>query len=124
MSIYESIGGAGSVQAAVDDFYSRLLADPQLAAFFTGVDLQHLKAHQRAFLTAALGGSQIYQGRDMAAAHAGLEISDDDFDAVVTHLVATLTGLGVPDETIGEIGGLLAPLRADIVTTPAEELAG
>jgi len=121
MSIYESIGGAGAVQAAVDDFYFRLLADPQLAPFFDGVDLQHLKAHQRAFLTAALGGSQIYQGRDMAAAHAGLAISERDFDAVVAHLVATLTALGVPDETIGQIGGLLAPLRSDIVTSPVEK---
>jgi hemoglobin len=123
MSIYESIGGAGAVQAAVDDFYVRLLDDPQLAPFFVDVDLQRLKAHQRAFLTAALGGAQIYQGRDMAAAHAGLAISGGDFDAVVAHLVATLTGLGVPDETISQIGGLLAPLRGDIVTAVAEEPA-
>jgi hemoglobin len=123
MSIYESIGGAGAVQAAVDDFYARLLGDPQLAPFFAGVDLQRLKSHQRAFLAAALGGAQLYQGRDMAAAHAGLEISDGDFDAVVTHLVATLTGLGVPQETIGQIGGLLAPLRGEVVTVPAEGLA-
>jgi hemoglobin len=121
MSIYESIGGAGAVHAAVDDFYSRLLADPQLAPFFAGVDLPRLKAHQRAFLTAALGGSQIYQGRDMAAAHEGLAISERDFDAVVAHLVATLAGLGVPAETIGQIGGLLAPLRSDIVTSVVEK---
>lgn len=123
MSIYDSIGGGPAVRAAVDDFYARLLADPQLAPFFTGVDLQHLKAHQRAFIAAAIGGSEIYQGRDMAAAHAGLEITDADFDAVVGHLAATLTALGVPDETIGQIGGALAPLRGDIVTAAAEELA-
>lgn len=123
MSIYDSIGGAGAVQAAVDDFYSRLLADQELAPFFADADLQRLKAHQRAFLTAALGGAQIYQGRDMSAAHAGLAISDRDFDAVVTHLVATLTSLDVPDETISQIGGLLSPLRLDIVTAAAEEPA-
>ena len=123
MSIYDSIGGAPAVGAAVDDFYARVLADPRLAPFFTSVDLHHLKAHQRAFIAAAIGGSEIYQGRDMAAAHAGLAITDADFDAVVGHLVATLTGLGVPPETIGQIGGALAPLRADIVTAPADELA-
>jgi hemoglobin len=124
MSIYDSIGGAPAVAAAVDDFYARVLADPRLAPFFTGVDLQHLKAHQRAFIAAAIGGSEIYQGRDMAAAHAGLAITDADFDAVVAHLVDTLTGLGVPGETIGQIGGALAPLRGDIVSAPADELAG
>lgn len=119
MSIYDEIGGAGSVAAAVDDFYQRLLADPELAPFFADVDLRRLKAHQRAFIAAALGGPEIYAGRDMAAAHAGLDITDADFDAVVGHLVDTLTSLGVPGETVATIGAALAPLRADVVTAPA-----
>jgi hemoglobin len=123
VSIYDSIGGGPAVHAAVDDFYARVLADPRLAPFFARVDLRQLKAHQRAFIAAAIGGSEIYEGRDMAAAHAGLAITDAHFDAVVAHLVDTLTGLGVPAETIGQIGGALAPLRCDIVTVPADELA-
>lgn len=122
MSIYDSIGGAGAVRAAVDDFYARVLADPRLAPFFTGTDLNRLKAHQRAFIAAAIGGPEIFEGRDMAAAHAGLGIADADFDAVAGHLADTLAGLGVPEETIGQIGGALAPLRPAIVT--ARELAG
>jgi truncated hemoglobin YjbI len=117
MSIYDSIGGAPAVRAAVDDFYARVLADPRLAPFFAGTDLHRLKAHQRACLAAAIGGPQVFGGRDMAAAHAGLGIGDGDFDAVVAHLAGTLTGLGVPGDTIGQIAGTLAPLRGDIVTT-------
>jgi hemoglobin len=123
MTIYEQIGGPGAVAATVEEFYARLLADPQTAPFFDGIDLSRLKSHQRAFIAAALGGPEIYAGRDMTAAHAGLDISSDDFDAVVGHLVDTLTSLGVPDDTIAAIGGALAPLRADIVTVP-ERRAG
>jgi hemoglobin len=119
MGIYDEIGGADSVAAAVDGFYQRLLADPDLAPFFADVDLRRLKSHQRAFIAAALGGPEIYAGRDMAAAHAGLDITDADFDAVVGHLVDTLTSLGVPAATIATIGGALAPLRSDIVAAPA-----
>ena len=32
MSIYDSIGGAPAVRAAVDDFYARVLADARLVA--------------------------------------------------------------------------------------------
>jgi hemoglobin len=124
MSIYDSIGGEPAVRAAVDDFYARVLADRQLAAFFTGTDLQRLKAHQRAFIAAAIGGPEIYAGRDMASAHTALGIGDGDFDAVVGHLVSTLTALGVPEDTIGQIGGALAPLRGDIVAAPRADLAG
>lgn len=116
MTIYDSIGGAPAVQAAVDDFYLRVLADPQLAPYFTEIDMTRLRRHQRAFIAAAIGGSELYEGRSMAAAHAGLAITDADFDAVVGHLVETLTGLGVPAETIGQIGAALAPLRGDIVS--------
>ena len=63
MSIYDNMGGAPSVRAAVDDFYARILADARLAPFFTGTDLERLKAHQRAFIAAALGGPQILAGR-------------------------------------------------------------
>jgi hemoglobin len=89
---------------------------PAAGAVLHGTDLNRLKAHQRAFIAAAIGGPEIFQGRDMASAHAGLGIAGTDFDAVAGHLVDTLTGLGVPEETIGQIAGVLMPLRPDIVT--------
>lgn len=116
MSIYDSIGGAPAVRSAVEGFYARVLADERLAPFFTGTGLERLKVHQRAFLAAALGGPQIFTGRDIAAAHAGLGIGDGDFDAVVGHLASALTSLGVVEDTIGQIGVALASLRGDIVT--------
>ena len=124
MSTYDSIGGAPAIRAAVDDFYARVLADRRLAPFFAGTDLERLKAHQRAFIAAAIGGPEVFGGRDLASAHAGLGIADRDFDAVAGHLAGTLTGLGVPEDTIGQIAGALAPLRDDIVTTPRAGLAG
>ena len=69
MSIYDSIGGEPAVRAAVDDFYARLLADRQLAAFFTGTDLRR-------------------------------------------------------ENTIGQIGEALTPLRGAIVTVPPADLGG
>jgi hemoglobin len=56
-----------AVRAAVNDFHARVLADPQLTPFFTDINMRHLKAHQRAFIAAAIGGSEIYEGRDRPA---------------------------------------------------------
>jgi hemoglobin len=113
-TIYDSIGGADSVAVAVDKFYVRVLDDPALVGYFDGVDLKDLRAHQRAFIAAALGGPEVYSGRSMKEAHARLHIQPEHFDLVVVHLVETLTELGVPGETIGEIGAALLPLKADI----------
>ena len=121
MSIYSEIGGRPAVDAAVSDFYQRVLADPSLSPYFEGVDLDRLKRHQRAFIGVALGGPVAYSGRTMADAHAGLDITSEAFDRVVEHLAATLTSLGVPDATIGDIAGALLPLKGDIVTAEAHD---
>ena len=67
-------------------------------------------------LSAATGGPQKYSGRDMAKAHAGLDITDEAFDRVVGHLNATLVETGADDGTIRAVLGALVPLRPSIVT--------
>jgi hemoglobin len=114
-SIYDEIGGAQAVAAAVEDFYVRVLGDPVLAPYFTHTDMRRLKSHMRAFLATAIGGPEIYAGRDMGAAHAHLNATHEAFDHVVEHLVATLEGLDVPTSYIEAIGAKLAPLRAVVV---------
>jgi hemoglobin len=115
-SIYDEIGGRPAVAAAVEDLYARILGDDTLAHYFAGLDMARQKAHLRAFVAAALGGPQLYAGRDMHAAHAGLGIDGPAFDRVVRHLAAALTALTVPTETIAAISGALSPLRGQIVT--------
>jgi hemoglobin len=122
-SIYDEIGGKPAVAAAVDRFYEHVLGDPVLAPYFAATDFKRQKSHMRAFLAAALGGPDIYAGRDMGAAHRGMGITHEAFDHVVSHLVATLTELGVAPGTIATIGGALAPLRPQIVEEPLKQAA-
>jgi hemoglobin len=114
MSIYDDIGGADAVSAAVDEFYRRVLGDPELAGYFEDVDINRLRRHQRSFIAAAIGGPEPYVGRTMREAHAPFHIAPEDFDGVVAHLVETLAGLGVPQPTIAAIGTKLAPLKDEI----------
>jgi len=114
-SIYDQIGGPAAVHLAVDQLYERLLADPELAPYFAGRDMDRLRRHMRPFIAAALGGAEIYRGRDMGAAHAGLGITDVHFDRTVGHLVAVLEQLSVDPQSIAAIGATLEPLRAAVV---------
>jgi hemoglobin len=118
MSLFEQIGGEPAVNAAVDRFYERVLADPMLAPFFKHVSMQRLKAHQFTFLSQALGGPQQYSGASMSTAHAGLRIEHRHFQAVSVHLVETLRELGVSESIIGEVAAAVTPLANQIVNTP------
>ena len=116
MSLYDRLGQEVGIRAAVDDFYARVVSDPQLAPFFEGIDLPRLRRHQTALLVQVTGGPVEYSGRALAEGHAGLGITESDFDRVVGHLVDTLTALGVSGEDIGEVGAALGAHRDDIVT--------
>jgi hemoglobin len=116
VSIYDTIGGEPALVAVVDDFYTRVLADPQLAGFFAGANMPKLKGRQVEFFAAALGGPDVYQGGSMRQVHQGRGISQADFDKVAVHLTASLAAAGVPEETIGQIAAAITPLAGDIVS--------
>jgi hemoglobin len=118
--LYQSIGGSVVVGTVVDVLYDRLTADPQLSPWFDGVDLRQLKAHQRAFLTIALGGPDDFTGRGLAEAHRGLHITGDAFDRLLGHLVAALTDLGLPDDGIAVVSDRIAALRDQVVDAALE----
>ena len=119
MSIFERLGEEQGIRAAVDDFYERVVGDPQLAHYFDGVDLRKLRGHQTALLVQVTGGPAGYAGRDLATAHAHLDITPQDFDRVIAHLVGTLTSFGVSPADIGAVGEALTAHRDEIVTAPA-----
>lgn len=116
VTLFEQLGGEPAVAVVVEIFYGKVLADPELAGYFDGVDMERLKRHQRLFVGQALGATRPYPGRSMARAHEGLAVTGAAFDRVVGHLGASLAEAGVDEETIGVIAGKLAPLKGDIVT--------
>src|SRR3984957_17340664 len=116
VSIYESIGGGSALAAVVDDFYARVLADPQLAGFFSGANMPKLKGRQVEFFAAALGGPDLYHGASMRKVHAGRGISQAAFDQVAVHLTAALAAAGVPAATIAQSAAAITPLADDIVS--------
>ena len=122
-SIYDRLGGHDAVMLAVDQLYDRLIGDPQLAPYFAGRDIGRHARHVRPFIAAAVGGPELYRGRDMRAAHAGLEITDAHFDRTVEHLVAVLRDLGIDQSLISDVGATLEPLRAAVVQAPPQSLA-
>lgn len=115
ISDYEAIGGGSAVSAVVNDFYDRVLGDPQLAPYFEGVDLARVKRHQVLMVSQVLGGPEAYTGRPLSEAHAGLGIDHDDFTAVVGHLAAAMEDAGVPDDIIERAGAAVVATESDIV---------
>jgi hemoglobin len=114
-SLLDKVGGPAVLRAAVAVLYRRAAADPALAGYFAGVDVSRLEAHQRRFLTAALGGPDASTGRSTAAAHTGMGVTDAAYDRLVDHALDALADLGAAPDDVVAVGAALQVYRRDVV---------
>lgn len=122
MSLYDSLGGDSAIQSVTADFYQRVIEDERLASFFDGVDMARQSGMLAAFLSMASGGPAAYGGRGLRDAHAGLQITDADFDLVLLHLAATLTAFNVNEEVVRQMAALAGSVRDDVIGRGAPAL--
>ena len=118
-TLYEKLGGEPAINAAVDLFYDKVLADERISHFFTNTDMARQRQHQKMFLTYAFGGMPGYSGKSMREAHAPLVekmgLNDSHFDAVMDNLGAALVELNVPQELITEAAAIAESVRNDVL---------
>ena len=117
-TLYKRLGGYDAIAAVTDDFIGRLATDAQLGKFFAGHatdSKQRIRQHVVDFLCVATGGPCVYKGRDMKTSHAGLGISEAEWNKGVTHLVASLDKFKVPQKEKDDLLAAASGLKKDIV---------
>lgn len=117
-SLYQRLGGYDALAAVTDDFIGRLATDEQLKRFFVGHNKEgvtRIRQHVIDFLCVATGGPCAYTGQDMKTAHTGLGITEEDWNASVRDLTATLDKFHVPAQEKSEVLAAISGLKGDIV---------
>ncbi len=122
-SLFDRLGGKEAIDMVVNDFIDTVGSDqrienPKVGERLGEIDIRRLKQLVAEQVCMATGGPCKYTGRDMKSSHAGLDITNDEFDYVVDDLVKTLNQYKVPEKEQQELLLLLAPMRADIVQAP------
>lgn len=114
-SLFDKIGGMDAVNAAVDIFYKKVLADDTISHFFKNTDMKTQAAKQKTFLAYAFGAPLNYSGKNMRDAHAHMQLTEDHFNAVAGHLVGTLQELGVAQDLIDEVVVIAVSTKDDVL---------
>jgi Truncated hemoglobins len=117
-SLYERLGGYDAVAAVIDDFFKRMINDPQLGKFFIGLSTDSKKRAQQLtvdFVCKATGGPCLYTGRDMKTTHEGVGINESDWELAAKYLTATLDKFNVPEQEKNEVLTLVSSLKGVIV---------
>lgn len=117
-TLYDRLGGKDGLAAIVDSLVKNVSADPDVKKLFaktTGPKLDHFKQMLNDQLCEATGGPCKYTGKDMKSAHAGMKITDKEWDAFVKDFTLALSENKVGDKEQGELFAIIAPLHDDIV---------
>ncbi len=119
-TLYTRLGGIGAISAVTDQFLANVVADPVINQDFAATvadpyRTQLLRLNLIDQICAASGGPCQYKGKTMLEAHQGMNITQEEFNALVGDLVAALDQFNVPEQEKSELLTILGSLQPDIV---------
>ncbi len=120
-SLYDRLGGVYSIATVVDDFIDRLLvndtlnANPAINEARGQVPKAGLKFRLTAQVCQAAGGPEKYNGRSMKDTHAHLNITENEWQAMLADFKKTLDKFEVPEREQGELFAIIDSTKTGIV---------
>ena len=104
----------------MNDFAPKLFKDSQVGSFFKGMGTDTRKSFIQKNINLVCnvtGGPCKIISRPAKTVHAGLGITESDFNVVVNHLIDTLDKFKVPADEKRELLEIIGTLKPDIVET-------
>jgi len=132
-TLYDRLGGEPAITAVVHDFVGRAANDPKVNFTRKGLPSEwqatpeavaKLEKHAVQFVCMACKGPQKYEGRDVQAVHADMQITNAEFDAAAADLKASLDHFKVPAKEQAELMDIVGGTRSMIVTVPGAMKTG
>lgn len=114
-SLYERLGGAEGVKKIAHALVDLHCENDLIKTRFLETDLDALKELARTFLSAGSGGPDAYEGKDMTAAHRGMNINEAEYLAVMDDGMKALDVVGVDDATRNEVLGIFFSFKEQIL---------
>lgn len=115
-SLYQRLGGADGIARLVDDVITAHLNNPLVKTRFENIkDLDHVKEMARQYFSAGSGGPETYTGKDMLTAHKGMNISEQEYLAVMDDIVGAMEKHGLSEDTKKDVIAILYSLKGEII---------
>jgi hemoglobin len=97
----------------VKGFFHKIHADEFLNNFFKDHDQERIQHHPETFYHHGFGENH-YSNHEVAQAHKHLSVSDEHFESMVDHFVATLAENGYTEENQKRVREVLNGYRSDV----------
>ena len=115
-TLYERLGGIDGITRLVDDAVDAHFANPLIKTRFEKtLDVEHAKRMSVMFFCAGSGGPQTYTGRDLVTTHKGMNISEQEFIAVVDDILLAMDKNNLGDDVKKDVLAILYSLKSQII---------
>lgn len=115
-TLYARLGKYEGIARIVDDVMDAHLSNPVVKTRFENIDdLGHAKKMAAEFFAAGSGGPEAYTGKEMRVAHTGMNISEQEYLAVMDDIVGALDKHGMTEETKKDVIAILYSLKDEII---------
>ncbi len=114
-SLYERLGGRSGIAAIVEDIWKNHTSNPLVKQRYADSDGEDVKRLVREFFGAGIGGPETYTGRDMLTAHRGMNISDQEFIAVIDDVLDAMDKNNAGQKEKDEVLCILYSMKGEIV---------
>jgi len=114
-SLYERLGGTPGITSIANDVVDNHLKNKAIATRFENSDIAALKNAAATFFISGTGGPNVYKGKDMLAAHKGMNISALEFMSVLDDSLDALEKNNIGQREQEEVLFVLYSMRSQIV---------
>ena len=114
-SLYQALGGQAGIALIVEGLLINISDNPRIVHHFEDTDIDRLHDMLIEQFCFEAGGPCEYTGDSMIDSHAGMQINEGEFNALVEDLVDAMQAQGVPVTAQNRLLARLAPMRGDII---------
>jgi hemoglobin len=114
-NLYQQLGELPGITRIVEEMLINIAEDQRIVHYFVDSDIDRLNEKLIEQLCVESGGPCTYTGDSMADSHAGMGVTEGDFNALVENLLMAMEAQGVPTAAQNRLIARLAPMRGDII---------
>lgn len=114
-SLYERLGRRDGITRITRTLIANHMANPLVNARYATSDMDRVGQRVIEFFCAGAGGPETYTGKDMLGTHKGMNISEQEFVAVVDDAMAALETHDIDQPTRNEVLGILWSLKGQVI---------
>jgi hemoglobin len=113
---FRGLGGQQGIKNIVATFIPLVLADARIKESFADSDMKHVGMRLEEQFCMLSGGPCEYKGEEMKEVHAGLKVTNAQFNALTEDLQIAMERNGIPSHVQNKLVAKLAPMQRAIVT--------